>query len=90
MTEIEQRRRAAAGHLEKHKLDGLLISSPASVRYLTDYTGSNGLVLVTGAETHFFTDPRYGLEASEKITCRVHVSKTPLIVAAAALAKRKQ
>jgi Xaa-Pro aminopeptidase len=90
LTEIEQRRRAVGARLAELKVDALLVTSPANLRYLTDYAGSNGLLLVTGAEEHFFTDPRYGLEASQKISCRVHVSKTPLIPAAASLIGRKR
>ena len=80
MTELEQRRRAVqtalAGDKAKiHKADALLVSSPANIRYLTGYAGSNGLVLVTPSETHFFTDPRYALEASETITCKLHIAK---------------
>ena len=41
-------------------------------------------------ETHFFTDPRYGLEASAEITCKVYVAKGPLIDAAAQIIKRKR
>jgi Xaa-Pro aminopeptidase len=90
LTEIEQRRQTAAARLADLKIDALLVSSPASVRYLTDYSGSNGLVLLSRGESHFFTDPRYGLEASQKITCRVHVAKKPLIDAVIAVLKRKK
>jgi Xaa-Pro aminopeptidase len=88
--EVEQRRRATSDRLPQLKIDALLISSPANVRYLTGYAGSNGLLLVTRTEAHFFTDPRYALEAAQQITCRVHVEKGPLILAAAALTKRKR
>lgn len=87
---MEQRRQATAARLPELKLDALLVSSPASVRYLTGYAGSNGLTLITRRETHFFTDPRYGLEAKERITGRVHVAKKALIVAVAAVAKRNK
>ena len=90
MTELEQRRGAIAARLAGLKIDALLVSSPANVRYLSDYSGSNGLLLITPAESHFFTDPRYQLEAAQKITCKVHVAKGPLIVAASALLKRKK
>ena len=40
--------------------------------------------------SHFFTDPRYAIEASEKITCRVHIEKKALLVGAAAVIKRKR
>ena len=90
MTELEQRRRSVQTALAGHKADALLVSSPANIRYLTDYAGSNGLALVTPAETHFFTDPRYALEASQTITCKLHIAKTALIEALAAILKRKK
>jgi Xaa-Pro aminopeptidase len=90
LSEVEQRRRDASERLPKNKIDALLVSSPANVRYLTGYAGSNGLLLLTGRDAHFFTDPRYGLEASREITCKVHVAKGPLIEAAAAVIKRKK
>jgi Xaa-Pro aminopeptidase len=40
-------------------LDGLIVGAPASVFWLTGYTGSNGLCLVTPAEQIFLTDARY-------------------------------
>jgi Xaa-Pro aminopeptidase len=90
LTELEQRRRIVAARLAGLKIDALLVSAPANVRYLSDYAGSNGLMLVTAAESHFFTDPRYQLEAAQKITCKVHIAKGPLTVAASALLKRKK
>ncbi|MGA3205051.1 MAG: Xaa-Pro peptidase family protein [Bryobacteraceae bacterium] len=90
MTEIEQRRRTLAARLPELKIDALLVSSPANVRYLTGYAGSNGILLATTADAHFFTDPRYALEASQKITCKVHVEKKPLLTGATAVIKRKR
>jgi len=90
LTEFEQRRKAAAGGLAARKVRALLVSSPASVRYLTGYSGSNGLVLLTEAEAHFFTDPRYGLDATRSITCKVQVAKRPLLDEAAGVIKRKK
>jgi Xaa-Pro aminopeptidase len=76
--------------LPEWKIDALVVSSPANVRYLTGYAGSNGLVLIADSNAHFFTDPRYALDASRQITCKVHIEKKPLIAAAAAVAKRKR
>jgi Xaa-Pro aminopeptidase len=90
LTEIEQRQRAVASRLGEHKVDSLLLTSPANVRYLSGYGGSNGLILLTPSETHLFTDPRYALEVSGTITCKVHVSKGLLISAAASTIKRKK
>ena len=76
--------------LPELKIDALLGSSPANVRYLTGYLGSNGILLVTKADAHFFTDPRYAIEASQQITCKVHVEKKPLLVGAGGVIKRKR
>ncbi|MGH9558555.1 MAG: M24 family metallopeptidase [Bryobacteraceae bacterium] len=90
MTEIEQRRRRAADRLTELKIDALLISSPANVRYLSGFAGSNGLMLIAPGESHFFTDPRYTIEASENVTCKVHVAKVALITAAARVLKKRK
>ena len=79
-----------AEQLARKKVDALLVSSPANIRYLTGYAGSNGLVLITPGEEHFLTDPRYGAEASSTITCKVHVCRGELVNAAAGILKRKK
>lgn len=45
--------------LIESNLDGLLVSSLPNIRYLTGFSGSNGLLLLTPTETLFFTDFRY-------------------------------
>jgi Xaa-Pro aminopeptidase len=40
-------------------LEALIITGPASVRWLTGYTGSNGLCVITPGEQLFLTDFRY-------------------------------
>ncbi len=47
-------------------------------------------MLITPAEAHFFTDPRYATEAQQSIDCTVHVCKKPLIEEASAVVKRKR
>jgi Xaa-Pro aminopeptidase len=95
LSELEQRRRAVQTALAGDKsrtlrADALLVSSPANLRYLTGYAGSNGLALVTPSDTHFFTDPRYAIEATQNITCKVHIAKGPLGEAAAAIVQRRR
>jgi len=90
LTEIDQRRRTLSARLPELKIDAFLVSAPANVRYLTGYAGSNGILLVTKAESHFFTDPRYALEAAGQITCKVHIEKKSLLLAASAVIKRKR
>lgn len=89
MSEFPQRRQGVASALAPQKVEALLVSSPASVRYLTGYTGSNGLLLVTPRESHFFTDPRYATDAQANIDCTVHICKKGLFAEAAVVAKRK-
>jgi Xaa-Pro aminopeptidase len=90
LTEFEQRRRRVAEQLTSQKVEALLVSSPANIRYLTGYAGSNALMLITRGEENFFTDPRYGSEAAANITCKVHVCKGELIASAGGIAKRKK
>ncbi len=90
MTEIDQRRRTLSARLPELKIDALLVASLPNVRYLTGYAGSNGILLLTKGDAHFFTDPRYALEASQQITCKVHIEKKALLVAAVAVIKRRR
>ena len=88
--EIGQRRRDIAARLPQLKADALLVSAPANVRYLSDYTGSNGLVLLLPSETHFFTDPRYEISARQNIDGHVHIVKGPLIAGVIQVIKRQR
>jgi len=88
--EIDQRRRDIAARLPELKSDALLVSAPANVRYLSDYTGSNGLVLLLPSETHFFTDPRYEISARQNIAGHVHIVKGSLIAGVIQVIKRKR
>ncbi len=74
-----------------HKIDALLISSPANVRYLTGFTGSNGLVLLTPDSMKLITDPRYGVQSRQEVKqAKVLVAKRPLWEAVVSTIKRKK
>ena len=88
--EIDQRRRDIAARLPELKADALLVSSSANVRYLSGYTGSNGLLLLLPSETHFFTDPRYEISARQNISGHVHIVKGPLTAGVIQIVKRKR
>jgi Xaa-Pro aminopeptidase len=68
MTDQRTRRLAAlaegfaAGHL-----DGLLVSGPANVRYLSGFSGSSALLFVSQRETVLITDFRYQTQAVEEV-----------------------
>ena len=81
--EFAQRRLLIAAGLENREVDGMLVSSPASVRYLTGFTGSNGVLLVLPGEAVFFTDPRYAIQSGHEVSCRTQVCKGPILPAVA-------
>jgi Xaa-Pro aminopeptidase len=72
------------------KIDALLVSHLPNVRYLTGFTGSNGVALVTGDSVTLFTDPRYTIQASEEVRCQVRIAKGPLVKDVCATIKRKR
>ncbi|MEO7145530.1 MAG: Xaa-Pro peptidase family protein [Bryobacteraceae bacterium] len=67
----EQRSLPLLARFPESKLDALLISHAPNVRYLTGYTGSNGLLLLdAGGRGILFTDPRYAIQAAREATCK--------------------
>jgi len=78
-TQFDSRREAVAAQLPERQLDGFLVSFSPNLRYLTGFTGSNGNLLLTAGKAILFTDPRYQIQAAQEVTCRVHISKGPLV-----------
>jgi len=71
------------------KIDALLISALPNVRYLTGFTGSNALLLVTPGRNTLFTDPRYTIQASQETSgCVAKTARGSLTAAAAQLIGR--
>lgn len=56
--------RIAAVRERLGELDGLIVTSLPNVRYLTGFTGSNAIVLITRLRAMLFTDPRYTIQAA--------------------------
>ena len=56
------------------KIDALLVSALPNIRYLSGFTGDNGLLLVTPDSQTLFTDPRFTIQASEECTCAVKIA----------------
>lgn len=48
-------------------IDGLLVTSPANVRYLTGFSGSSALLFVTQRDVLLITDFRYQTQAADEI-----------------------
>jgi Xaa-Pro aminopeptidase len=71
--------------LGENKLDAVLITGPENIRYLTGFTGSNGLLLLArGREPLFFTDPRYTIQSAQEVSCRTRTVPRGALVAGAA------
>jgi Xaa-Pro aminopeptidase len=53
--------------LDDAQVDALLVTTLANVRYLTGFTGSAGVVLVSSERATLVTDGRYGTQAAEQL-----------------------
>jgi Xaa-Pro aminopeptidase len=59
-----------AATLRERELDALLVAAPINLRYLSGFTGSNGLALIAagkGGEHRFFTDFRYTVQSASQV-----------------------
>jgi Xaa-Pro aminopeptidase len=56
-----------AGGMAERKLDALLVTELVNVRYLTGYTGSNGLAIVSQQGRRFVTDFRYASQVEYEV-----------------------
>src|SRR6202795_322005 len=48
-------------------IDALVLTSLPNIRYLTGFSGSSALVLVTARETLFITDFRYATQVRDEV-----------------------
>jgi Xaa-Pro aminopeptidase len=53
--------------VRRDNLDGLVVTHMNYIRYLTGFTGSAGLLVITGNEAHFLTDFRYKDQAARQV-----------------------
>jgi len=52
--------------IKENKLDAVLVSSSTSIRYLTNFTGTEALVLITNSMKYIFVDSRYFEQAKQQ------------------------
>jgi Xaa-Pro aminopeptidase len=52
---------------DQQAVDALLVTTPANIRWLTGFTGSAGLLLVTGERAVLTTDGRYRTQSLEQL-----------------------
>jgi Xaa-Pro aminopeptidase len=86
--EHELRRQTVAAGLAERKLDVLLVSFGANLRYLSGFTGSNGALLILPGKSILFTDPRYQTQAPQETTCQVRIARGPLLFDVLAIIKK--
>ncbi len=61
------RRKSLKWKIIERDLDGLLVTNMVNVRYLTGFTGTSGMVLITDDKDHFLTDFRYTTQAKDQV-----------------------
>ncbi|MEI7622144.1 MAG: aminopeptidase P family protein [Actinomycetes bacterium] len=64
---VAERVEAVRRSMVSDHLDALLVSAPSNIRYLTGFTGSSGLVVVTADDMVLVTDGRYTDQAAEQL-----------------------
>lgn len=52
--------------LKEEKMDAILVISPYNLRYVSNFTGTTGLAVVTQDEAYFVTDFRYTKQAADE------------------------
>ncbi|KQL52874.1 Xaa-Pro dipeptidase [Heyndrickxia shackletonii] len=55
------------GTIKKLDIDGLIVTNPFNRQYLTGFTGTAGMVLISQTEAKFLTDFRYNDQAKEEV-----------------------
>jgi Xaa-Pro aminopeptidase/Xaa-Pro dipeptidase len=63
----EERLKSIRKILDLNQLDGILFSSLENIRYLCGFTGSDGVLLITGKESFFLTDSRYWTQSEKEV-----------------------
>src|SRR2546428_14082846 len=86
---LKVRQKAARDAMKPRKLDGLLLTHPPDLAYLTNFTGDDSIGLITDKEVHLVTDFRYEEQAAIeaawlKVTIRDNKMEDALLKAIAA------
>lgn len=71
--------------MRRGRVDALVINHLPNIRYLTGFSGSNGVVVVRAGEAAFYSDSRYTSQArAEVVGARIHIPRDGDLLAAAA------
>ncbi|MBI3753035.1 MAG: aminopeptidase P family protein [Deltaproteobacteria bacterium] len=55
-------------NLSSLKIDALLITTPENIRYLSGFTGSSGVIIITEHQSIFLTDSRYAAQSKDEVS----------------------
>jgi Xaa-Pro aminopeptidase len=70
--------------IAERRLHALLVSHLPNIRYLCGFTGSSGVLVITGRDKVLFTDGRYTEQAKQEVkSARVKIGKKSALSAAA-------
>jgi Xaa-Pro aminopeptidase len=72
-----ERQAALRQRLEGLGVDALLVTHPSNIRYLTGFSGTAGLLLVSGERTVLVTDFRYAEQAPEEASGAAEIAIEP-------------
>lgn len=73
------RLRALARSLSHRRVSSALINYPANIRYLCGFTGSAGVMGISGEEARLFTDGRYIAQAGQEVrAAEVVIDRAPM------------
>ncbi|MFA6129656.1 MAG: aminopeptidase P family protein [Candidatus Omnitrophota bacterium] len=61
--------------LKQRRLDGLLVSLPANISYLTEFLSRDSYLLVSEKENIYFTDSRYTEEAGASLSSNIKLKQ---------------
>lgn len=77
--------------MEKENISAFLVTSPYNLRYLTNFTGTTGLAVITLEQAFFITDFRYTEQAQAQVYGYEIIQNTgPIFEEVERLAKEKQ
>ncbi len=74
----QARRERVLGLLAERQTTAAAFSHLPNIRYLTGFSGSSAVVLMSGQDAVLYTDPRYELQAAEETGCKLRVVRGPL------------
>ncbi len=67
--------------MEDIKVEAMAVTHVANVRYLTNFSGSNGQLIIFPESLHFITDDRYELQLKEELynlpNLYIHIARDP-------------